>query len=215
MRDRALAVLLTLAVFSAGLGAGLWAERHRPLPPPPGTLMGEFSGRVGPQAPAVRERRPPVNRAELIEELSRIKPEMEAFTSRVNEIYAQFDRDIDSVLTADQRVLYEKHFRSHRGYTGMPGEGPLTDDQIDQLMQRPYRTLAYFVVIPMTLERMGAEMKLDEGQKAKVKDLLRARREKFIELMDSLPPPSLALSRLAPLAQRLGAPSKPTPTPSP
>src|SRR5665213_1001998 len=40
MRDRILAVLVTLAVFAAGLGAGLWAERHRPLPAPPGAFLG-------------------------------------------------------------------------------------------------------------------------------------------------------------------------------
>jgi hypothetical protein len=35
------------------------------------------------------------------------------------------------------------------------------------------------------------------------------RREKFIELVDNAPPPSLMLSRLAPVAQRLGPPAKP------
>ena len=76
-------------------------------------------------------------------------------------------------------------------------------------MQRPFRTLAFFVVIPMTLEQMTTDLKLDDAQREKVRDFLRVRREKFIELVDSAPPPSLMLSRLAPLAQRLGAPAKP------
>jgi len=39
------------------------------------------------------------------------------------------------------------------------------------------------------------------------------RREKFIELVDSAPPPSLMLSRLAPFAERLGTPAKPEAAP--
>ena len=55
------------------------------------------------------------------------------------------------------------------------------------LLQRPFRTLAFFVVLPMTLERMSTDLKLDDAQRDKVKDFLRVRREKFIELVDSAP----------------------------
>ena len=82
------------------------------------------------------------------------------------------------------------------------------------LLQRPFRTLASSSSLPMTLERMSTELKLDDAQRDKVKDLLRVRREKFIELVDSAPPPSLMLSRLAPLAQRLGEPAQAQPAPS-
>ncbi len=213
MRDRFLAGLLTLAVFAAGFGAGLWAERHRPFPPPPGAYMGEFGGR-----PGGRPARSPVNRAELSEQIDRLRPEMESFRAHITDIYAQFDRDIDLILTPEQRDAYEKRFKAHRGFGPPPEIGsddkPLSDDQIEQLLERPFRTLAFFVVIPMTLERMTNDLKLDEAQHEKVKDLLRVRREKFIELVDSAPPPSLMLSRLAPLAQRLGAPPKPDAAPA-
>jgi hypothetical protein len=215
MRDRVLAAFLTLAVFAAGFGAGLWAERHRPFPPPPGAFMGEFGARPG-RAPRNGS---PVNRAELSEQIEKLRPEMESFRARITEIYGQFDRDIDPILTPEQREIYAKKFQAHRGFGPPPeivadDEKTLTDDQITQLLQRPFRTLAFFVVIPMTLERMSSELKLDEAQKDKVRDLLRVRREKFIELVDSAPPPSLMLSRLAPLAQRLGAPAKPAGGPS-
>jgi Spy/CpxP family protein refolding chaperone len=214
MRDRVLAALLTLAVFATGFFAGLWAERHRPLPPPPGAFMGEFGARPG-HTPRVG---PPVNRAELSEQIDRLRPEMDLFRSRITEIYAQFDRDIDSILTPEQRDAYAKRFQAHRGFGPSPDVGtddtPLSDEQINQLLQRPFRTLAFFVVIPMTLERMTNDLKLDDAQRDKVKDLLRVRREKFIELVDSAPPPSLMLSRLAPLAQRLGAPAKPAAAPA-
>lgn len=213
MRERFLAALLTLAVFAAGFGAGLWAERHRPFPAPPGPFMGEFG-----KPAAARPAHAPVNRAQLLEQLDRLRPEMESFRAHMTEIYAQFDRDLEPTLTAEQKTAYAEKFKAHRGFGPPPDivtdEKTLSDDQIEQLLQRPFRTLAFFVVIPMTLERMTVDLKLDEAQRDKVKDLLRIRREKFIELVDSAPPPSLMLSRLAPLAQRLGAPAKPAAAPA-
>ena len=214
MRDRVLAALLTLAVFATGFGAGMWAERHRPIPRPPGAFMGEFGARQGGAA----RNTPPVNRAQLLEQIERLRPEIDSFKEHVMEIYAQFDRDMETVLTPGQRAAYEKDFRSRRGFGPPPeiaaDDKPLSDDQIEALMQRPFRTLAYFVVLPMTLERMASDLKLDDAQRDRVRDLLRVRREKFIELVDSAPPPSLMLSRLAPVAQRLGEPAKAQPAPS-
>ncbi|HMD60114.1 MAG TPA: hypothetical protein VKG78_01710 [Opitutaceae bacterium] len=214
MRDRVLAALLTALVFAIGFGAGMWAELHRPLPPPPGAFFGEFGARRG---GAMRAQQP-VNRAQLLEQIGAIRPQMDAFRTRVSEIYAEFDRDLAPVLTPEQQAVYEKRFRSQRGSLGPMGlpdsDKPLSDEQIEQLLQRPFRTLAFFVVLPMTLDRMSTELKLDGAQRGKVNDLLHVRREKFIELVDSSPPLSLMLSRLAPIAQRLGEPGKPTGAPS-
>lgn len=211
MRDRALAALLTACVFAIGFGAGMWAERHRPFPPPPGGLFAEF-GRRGPRSGQ------PVNRAQLRAQIDAIRPQMEAFRARVNAIYAEFDRDIETVLTPEQKAVYEKRFRAQRATGGTPGvsEGdkPLSDEQIERLLQRPFRTLAFFVILPMTLERMSTELGLDEAQRGRVKDFLRVRREKFIELVDASPPLSLMLSRLAPIAQRLAEPGKPAGEPA-
>jgi hypothetical protein len=206
MRDRFLAVLLTLAVFAIGLGAGIWAERHRPLPAPPGAFMGEFGAKRGIGNYVLTT---PINRAELTDQIEKMGSEMDTFRTRMNEIYAGFDRDIMTVLTPDQQAIYEKRFRATRLTTQADGDKPLSDQEIEGLLQRPFRTLVYFVVIPMTLERMTTELKLDDSQRDKVKDFLRVRREKFIELVDNAPPTSLMLSRLAPVAQRLGLPAKP------
>jgi hypothetical protein len=167
--------------------------------------MGEFGARPGGGVRGTA----PINRAELSEQIEKIRPEMDAFRARIDEIYGQFDHDISTVLTPEQEATYVKRFRSQRGLPPPGEDKPLSDEEIERLLQRPFRTLAYFVVIPMTLERMTTELKLDEGQRDKVKDFLRVRREKFIELVDSAPPPSLMLSRLAPVAQRLGEPAKP------
>jgi hypothetical protein len=206
MRDRFLAVLLTLVVFAIGLGAGIWAERHRPLPAPPGAFMGEFGAKRGIGNYVLTT---PINRAELSEQIEKMGSEMDTFRTRMNEIYASFDRDIMTVLTPDQQAIYEKSFRASRLTTQAGGDKPLSDQEIEGLLQRPFRTLVYFVVIPMTLERMTTELKLDDSQRDKVKDFLRVRREKFIELVDNAPPTSLMLSRLAPVAQRLGPPANP------
>jgi len=212
MRDRALAALLTAVVFAIGFGSGVWEERHRPFPRPPGALWTEYGARRGPH------NAPPVNRAQLSSQIDAIRPQMEAFKARINEIYAEFDHDIDTVLTPDQKTLYEKSFRGPRTLDPpaamIADDKPLSDEQIEQLLQRPFRTLAYFVILPMTLERMSTELKLDETQRNKVKDFLRVRREKFIELVDSSPPLSLMLSRLAPIAQRLAEPGKPAGAPA-
>jgi hypothetical protein len=213
MKDRVLAALLTLAVFAAGFGSGLWAERHRPFPAPPGSFMGEFG------KPSAKPAKTPVNRAELLEQVDRLRPEMETFRGQMTEIYAQFDSDVEPILTPEQRNVYAKKFKAHRGFGPPPeivtDDQPLSDDQIEQLLQRPFRTLAFFVDIPMTLDRMATVLKLDDAQRDKMKDLLRIRREKFIELVDSAPPPSLMLSRLAPLVQRITAPAKAGGAPSP
>lgn len=206
MRDRLLAALLTLAVFAVGFGAGTWAERHRPFPAPPAAFMGEFGAKRSPAPPA---QNPPINRAQLLEQIEKIRPEIDSFRERTNEIYAGFDRDMLTVLTPEQDATYLKKFRTQHVPQPQDEEKPLSDEEIERLLQRPYRTLAFFVVLPMTLDRMTTELKLDDAQRDKVKDFLRVRREKFIELVDSVSPPSLMLSRLAPVAQRLNQPVKP------
>jgi hypothetical protein len=206
MRDRVLAALMTLAVFTVGFGAGTWAERHRPFPAPPAAFMGEFGAKRAPAAPA---QNPPVNRAQLLEQIEKIRPEIDSFREHTDEIYAQFDRDMLTVLTPDQDAAYLKKFRPQHAPQPQDEDKPLSDEEIERLLQRPFRTLAYFVVLPMSLDRMVTELKLDDAQRDKVKDFLRVRREKFIELVDSVSPPSMMLSRLAPVAQRLSQPPKP------
>ncbi|HEY1763400.1 MAG TPA: hypothetical protein VGF85_00665 [Opitutaceae bacterium] len=212
MRERALAALLTAVVFAIGFGAGVWEDRHQPFPRPPGGMLGEFAIGHGPPGHAPQ----PVNRAQLIEQIDSIRPQMEAFRARITEIYSEFDRDVDTVLTSNQKEIYERRFRSQRSFAPShppPPENdrPLSDEQIEQLLQRPFRSLAFLVVVPMTLDRMSTELNLEDAQRQKVKDLLRVRREKFIELVDGSPPLSLMLSRLAPIAQRLSGPGKAPP----
>jgi hypothetical protein len=183
-----------------GFLAGRWHERTRPVPPPPGAYLGEFSG-PKPSGP-----RPPINRALLMSEISKFQPELEAFQEHVKEMDDQFDHDLTSILTAEQKGRHDewikRHSPDHR--PARRGEPPfLTDDEIGQLLQKPVDSLVLAVVVPMRLDQLTQRLKLDDGQRERVRDLLRVRREKFLELIDSAPPPSLRLSRLAPVAQRL------------
>jgi|GEM_PF-5735152 len=56
----------------------------------------------------------------------------------------------------------------------------------------PIRFVGMIIYKP-TLEAMTTVLKLDEKQKAKIETLLRERREKIINLVDTTPPPSLGV----------------------
>ena len=109
-----------------------------------------------------------MNRAQLAEQIEKLRPQMDAFRARITEIYAEFDRDIEPILTPEQKEAYQKRFRAHRGFGPPPEIGGKTTSRSpttrsSDLLQRPFRTLAYFIVIPMTLERMTTDLKLDDG----------------------------------------------------
>jgi hypothetical protein len=55
------------------------------------------------------------------------------------------------------------------------------------------------VVIPFTLARLTEELGLTPEQRGTVHRLLIQRREKFIALVDSTPPPSFELCKIAPV----------------
>jgi hypothetical protein len=55
---------------------------------------------------------------------------------------------------------------------------------------------------------MTKEYSLDPAQQNQVRTLLALRRNKFVALLDSTPHPSIRLSRLAPLIERVSTPAK-------
>jgi hypothetical protein len=203
MKDRILASLLTLLVFASGFWAGIWVDKRRPVPPPPGPIMGELG--LGLRSGHSRE---PYDRRTLAAEIERIKPQIDEFRSRLDAIYADFDRGIDPILTPDQRKLYgniiKRRADDRIGVNPSQKDRVLSDGQVLKLGNRPIRSLPFLVIVPMALDALTGSLGLDEVQRGKVGELLRIRRERFLTLVDGMPPPSLALSRLAPLAQQLG-----------
>jgi hypothetical protein len=216
MTSRVFIPLLTIVVFGAGYGARIWTEHLRcPVPPPP-ALLTELStsaptAKVSSKT-TVPER--PANAAKLAAEIERLRPSIEEFRKRIEEMDGEMDQQLIALLKPEQLPKWEKLLKRRVEYTqkeeaGIVGDGPLTSEQIASLQQRPLYKLLAVVVVPQRLEWLTNDLKLDQEQKEKARGILLQRRDKFLALVDSSPPPSLTLSRLAPLAQRLGEPKKP------
>jgi hypothetical protein len=208
-------VFMTALGFAAGFGVRIWTERHPPLPSPPAPFLGEFwRTRVEtPGAPPAR----PIDRAELIAHIQGIRQQLDAFQARKDEIDAQFDRDFDTVLNPEQHAEHVKSIARWRA-SHQPGgdDKPISEDRLVYLLrEQPGRTVIADVVIPWRLDSLTREYKLDDGQREKVRALLRVRREAYLELVDSSPPPSVILYRLVPLVERIARPNPPDAAPPP
>ncbi len=218
MKPRLLITGLTVTVFGAGYAAGLWTERTRPVPPPPALLMGEFSGKHAPSpvnSRASSSSRSPLNRAQLAAEIERLRPQIDGYRQRLEALDAEFDRELIAHLTPEQAAAYTaaQKRRAERSAKGAAQSAakldPLTDDEIEQLRQRSLFGVLWMIAPTMKQDSLIKDLKLTEAQQLKTRELLRERREKFLAIVDSTPPPSIMLSRLAPAAQRLApAPAK-------
>jgi hypothetical protein len=206
MKQRLLVASYTILIFALGLRAGIWFENRKPLPPPPGYVGIEFSRPQKEAAPARRDR--PINRAELISQIEALKPQLDDFHSRMSAIESDFLHELDDVLTPEQRTL-TKH-RSSAPHTSKAKDRPLTDDEIAyHEYEEPARNLLMDVVIPLRLDFLTVQYRLDETQREIVRSLLETRRQKVLALIDSSPTPSVKLVRLAPYVQRLAQPAAP------
>jgi hypothetical protein len=218
MKPRLLITGLTVTVFGAGYAAGLWTERTRPVPPPPAPLMGEFSGKHAPvpgKTTTAASVRSPLNRAQLAAEIERLRPQIDGYRQRLDALDAEFDRELIAHITPEQAATYtaaqkRRAERSAKGAAQAAAKhDPLTDEEIDQLRQRSLYGVLWMIAPTMKQDSLIKDLKLTEAQQLKTRELLRDRREKFLAIVDSTPPPSIMLSRLAPAAQRLApAPAK-------
>jgi hypothetical protein len=208
-----IAVLIALFGFSAGFFVCRWAERYRPVPPPPASLLTEF--RPKGEAPPPSRWNRPVNRSELIAQIESLKPQLEEFQRRLDEIDAKFERDIEPFLNAEQSARHAEFLKRRNAPRSSRDENkPISDDELTFLLhEQPGRTVVGDVVIPLRLDVLTNRYKLDNDQREKVRVLLRARREAFLALVDAAPPPSVLLVRLAPLVQRIGEAAPPPPKP--
>jgi hypothetical protein len=212
MKLRLLIAALTVLVFAAGFGASIWTQRHGPLHGPPVSLLGE-----------VRDRKVdvqlPLNDASTIAqinaEIERIKPDIDAFRQKLDAINQDLHQKIDALLTPAQREEFEKMHRHYverqaeRAKSSLPTVETLPSG--GSVLKLPFFTepiegMASAIVVPLTLDHLATALQLDDRQKAAVHQLLLERREKFLALIDSTPPPSIGLSRLAPIINRLAAP---------
>ncbi|MEO7599983.1 MAG: hypothetical protein ABIV50_13685 [Opitutus sp.] len=218
MTSRVFIASLTVVMFGAGYGARVWMERSRCAVPPAPALLGEIStpkttGATAAPKPNLGAPERPPNAARLATEIENLRPAIEEFRSRMVEIDQQMDRDVLALLRPEQMPRWEKMLKRRVEYrekeeAGISADQPLTAEQIASLQQRPLYKLMAVVVVPQKLKWLANDLKLDAAQKEKAGEILRLRRDKFLALVDSSPPPSLTLSRLAPLAKQLGEPKK-------
>ena len=75
--------------------------------------------------------------------------------------------------------------------------------QIQKAQDRPLTSIYWMVTVTPYLEMLTREYALDAMQQAEVRALLTLRRNKFTALFDATPHPSIRLSRLVPLLERV------------
>jgi hypothetical protein len=210
MTQRLFVALLTVAVFGAGYLARVWTEPRQLVPPAPATLAREFAP-AAPSTAGGKKMERQLDRAKLVAEIQKLRPQIEAFSAQMQEIDGEFDREFALLLTPAQRERYLANQKrwAERDAKRVAKREPLSDEDIQREQDRS-TTLVYFkVTVTPRLEMLTREYKLDEVQQGATRALLVLRRNKFMALFDATPHPSVRLSRLAPLIERVAAPAKP------
>lgn len=208
MTQRLFVALLTVGVFLAGYGARVWTEPSQAVPPVPAALAQEYS-RATPPATDSKSRRQ-LDRAKLVAEIEKLRPQIIAYTARVDEINAEFDREFVLLLTPPQREKFTQFQkkRAERDAKRLADRAPLSDEDIQREKESPLTFIYWMVTVNPRLEWLTKEFSLDAAQQTTVRSLLALRRNKFIALFDATPHPSIRLSRLAPQIERVVAPTK-------
>ncbi len=209
MQRRFFIALLTVVVFGAGYFARVWTEGQVPLPPPlePGGEFVPAPQSAAAKSPASHHKLP--TRKQLAAEIECLKPQIDMFRRRLHGIDVEFDHNLRAILTPEQRERFaERERRRHNDPRELHSQGPLlTDRQIMMLHEQPLYAALDHISLSLKLTELNKDLNFTPAQRHQVRDLLLRRRDEFLALVDSVPPPSLILSRLAAVAQRIEAPS--------
>lgn len=200
MNKRFVVALATLIGFAAGTFAGSWMQRTQPVPAPPsGGILGELRDAPLNSAPENPDAPKPSGQPLPAEALKQMKAEIDAFKKKIEPIKLEFRSQLEALLTPVQRERL-------KAMTEKPPAPAAKDKKTDPDRDWRYRvydgmdTTITLVVIPFTLARLTEELGLSYAQREAVHQLLIQRREKFLALVDSTPPPSFNLGKLAPQA---------------
>lgn len=204
MMQRLFIALLAAVVFLAGYVTSTTTRRSQTVPPPPAALAREFAVSTATK-PDSKSRTAELDRAKLVAEIEKLRPQIEAYRTQVDEIYAEFDREFVKILTPQQ---HEKFLANQKRYAEWKDarraeRKPLSDEDIMRARERPMTEIYWMVTVTPRLERLTKEYNLDSKQQASARALLTLRRTKFTALLDATPHPSIRLSRLAPLIERV------------
>jgi septal ring factor EnvC (AmiA/AmiB activator) len=208
MTQRVFVALLTIAVFVAGYVARVWTEPSPSIPPAP-ALAKEY---VRSDSSASDKRQDnQLNREKLLAEIQKLRPQIEAFSAQVQEIEAEFDREFAQLLKSEQREKFLANQKkwAEKNAKRLAKREPLSDEDIQREKERPMTWIYWQVTVTPRLEGLTKEYHLDASQQNTTRALLALRRNKFIALYDATTHPSIRLSRLAPLIERVApAPAK-------
>lgn len=210
MTQRLFVALLTIAVFLAGYGARGLAERGGPVPPPPATLTQEYGrASANPTDPKDAKAAQKLDRAKLVAEIEKLRPQIVAFTSQAADIDAEFDREFNALLSPEQKEKRAANLKkwAERDAKRLADMTTLSDEDINREKDRPLTDVYSQITVTPRLERMTKEYTLDAVQQTKTRALLTLRRNQYMALLDSTQHPAFRLSRLAPLVQRVCAPT--------
>lgn len=207
MNQRVFVALLTVGVFAAGYAARLLTEPTQPLPAAPAALAQEFARPVSTASEKRNERQ--LDRAKLVAEIQKLRPQIEAYSAQMQEIDGEFDREFVQLLTPGQRDKFAASQKrwAERDAKRAAKRGLLSDEEIQREQDRSMTWVYWKVTVTPRLEMLTREFKLDANQQNATRALLTLRRNKFISLFDSTPHVSIRLSRLAPLIERVTAPA--------
>lgn len=206
MSQRTFLSLLTVGVFAAGYGARLFTEPSQPVPPAPAALAREFAV----PGPAVGERRQrQLDRARLVAEIGKLRPQIEAYNAQMQEIDAEFDRAFVALLVPVQREKHAAFQRrmAERDAKRVASREPLSDEEIFREQDRSMTWVYWKITVTPRLEMLTRAHQLDAAQQNETRALLVLRRSKFMALFDSTPHLGIRLSGLAPLIERVAAPA--------
>lgn len=203
MNQRLFVALLTVAVFAAGYGARVLTEPRATVPPAPASLAQEF-GRAA-LSPTEKRSERQLDRAKLVAEIQKLRPQIEAYSAQMQEIDGEFDREFAQILNPAQRekLLANQKRWAERDAKRAAKRDLLSDEEIQREQDRSMTWVYWKVTVTPRLEMLTREYRLDASQQTATRALLTLRRNKFIALFDSTPHVSIRLSRLAPLIERV------------
>ena len=203
MNPRVFVALLTVVVFAAGYLARLLTEPAPSVPPAPAALTREFA----PPAGGGERRQRQLDRARLVAEIQKLRPQIEVYSAQMQEIDAEFDREFLRLLRPDQRERYVATQRklAERDAKRAGSREPLSDEEIFREQDRSMTWVYWKITVTPRLAMLTRAHQLDAAQQNETRALLVLRRSKFMALFDSTPHLGIRLSGLAPLIERVAA----------
>ena len=202
MTQRVFVGLLTVAVFLAGYFTRAVTAHVDPVPPPPAALARELAPKT---SKGDSKSRHEVDRSKVVEDIQKLRSQIDAYMAQVQDIEGEFDREFNAVLNPKQREKRAAYLktRAEKEAKRVADREPLPDEAIARERERPLTDIYWNVTVAPRLDRLIKEYELTDEQQTKTRTLLAARRNKYMALYEATPHPSLRLTRLAPMIERV------------